>query len=277
VDEVQPAIERFQHTLRIESPADPVVLYADPTRVAQMIANLLSNAAKFTPPKGQIVLAIAADDASVEIAVTDDGRGIEPADVDRIFERFSVGDGRSQGLGMGLSVTRWVAEKHGGSVAVESAGLNQGSRFTIVLPRGNPSAEGESPAEGRDDLRPASRPHRVMIVDDSRDGADGFARILKMIGHDVLVCYDGASALERGERFAPDMVLMDIGMPGMSGHEAARRLRECAWGRNVLLVALTGFGQAEDRSLSREAGFDYHLVKPIEVATLLELIDNQLD
>jgi two-component system CheB/CheR fusion protein len=116
-----------------------------------------------------------------------------------------------------------------------------------------------------------------MIVDDSRDGADGFARILKMIGHDVLVCYDGASALERGERFAPDRVLMDIGMPGMSGHEAARRLRECAWGRNVLLVALTGFGQAEDRSLSREAGFDYHLVKPIEVATLLELIDNQLD
>lgn len=273
-DAVRPLCKRMNHQLTVRQPADPIYVDADPTRLAQVVANLLNNACKFTDEGGRISLVVEREADRVAIRVRDDGIGITSEQLPRLFDMFMQADTsleRSRdGLGIGLTLVKTLVEMHGGTVSVRSGGLGHGSEFVVRLPI---LAQAAKPAPGRSAIEPpdATR-RRILIVDDNADGAESLAMLLALDGHETYTAHDGLAALEAAERLRPDVVLLDIGLPKLNGYEVCRRMRERPWGRDMLLVALTGWGQEEDRNRSREAGFDSHLVKPVDDQALRELL-----
>ena len=273
VETAQPQLTTAGVTLTLEIPPVPLFLDADSTRISQVVLNLLTNAAKFTPSGGQVWVHAKPQGDRVALTVKDSGVGIAPEDQEKVFGMFvqlNRDMRRSQtGLGIGLTLVKQMTEMHGGSVAVWSAGVGHGSEFTITLPLAV-VAEAE---RDRNRLDGAARtPLRILVADDSQDGADSLAFLLKAAGHEVFTAYDGRSAITLAEKERPDVVLLDIGMPEVSGYDVARAIRREAWGRPMRLIALTGWGQAEHRRRSIEVGFDDHLVKPVE----LDILENVL-
>jgi CheY-like chemotaxis protein len=279
-------VDEHVHELVVTLPAEAVALDADPVRLGQVITNLLSNAAKFTPNGGQIRLSAEVDDAAQEvvISVRDTGIGIATDQLESIFGMFSQGssslEGARGGLGVGLALARKLTELHGGSIEARSAGTGQGSEFLVRLPMVDPRPEGQSRPEprltaraGRKTVRRASPPRRILVVDDNRDVATSMGLLLTILGHEVRLAHDGPTALEATREFVPDVALVDVGLPGIDGYEVARRMRQQPTLRNVLLVALTGWGRDEDRRRSAEAGFDHHLVKPVEIEDLKRVLE----
>jgi two-component system CheB/CheR fusion protein len=277
LEEARPDLEERRHRLELVVAPEPLVLSADPARVQQIVTNLLTNAAKYTPPGGRVSLRVGREGGEAVVRVRDDGIGIRPEMRARIFELFTQADrveGRvSEGLGLGLPLVKRLVQLHGGSVEVHSDGPGLGSEFVVRLPlaRGPVGVPHALPGLGG----PAARPRRVLVVDDNRDGADSLAMLLRLGGHDVCVANDGPGAVTAAASFAPEVVLLDIGMPGMNGYEVARRIRLLPGSGRVLLVAVTGYGQEEDRRRSRAAGFDHHLVKPVEFDALARLLGSE--
>lgn len=273
VETSRPLLDAAGHELTVDLPAEPVVLDADPVRLAQVFANLLNNAAKYTDRGGHIRLAAVLSQGGVTVGVSDDGIGIAPDMLPRLFEIFSQADPaleRAQGgLGIGLSLVRGLVELHGGTVEARSAGPGRGSTFTVRLP----SVVRAAPRPSAKVTQPGGRSKcRLLIADDLRDNADSTTLLLQLRGHEVRTAYDGEQALAVAAEFRPDVVLLDLGMPKLSGFEVCRRIRQQPWGRRMYLVAVTGWGQEDDRRRTAEAGFDRHLVKPVEPAELDELL-----
>jgi signal transduction histidine kinase/CheY-like chemotaxis protein len=275
VETSRPAIAARRHELIEGMPAGPLWVDADPVRLAQVVANLLNNAAKYTEERGHIRLTVGREGGEAVVRVGDDGIGIGPAELAGVFDLFAQGtaaaDRSAGGLGVGLALVRTLVELHGGSVTAHSDGPGQGSEFVVRLPalEGPPVARGET-GEQQAPVRPPAC--RILVVDDNQDGTEMLALLLRHEGHDVQTAADGPTALEVAGAFRPDMVLLDIGLPGMDGHAVARRLRQADAGKGMVLVAVTGYGQDEDRRRSRDAGFDHHLVKPVDIATLRDLL-----
>ncbi|MGK4004433.1 PAS domain S-box protein [Sorangium sp. So ce1036] len=281
VDTVRPLVEARGHELMISLPMKPVQLDADATRMIQVIDNLLHNAIKYTEPGGKIWLTCERARGGLEIRVKDTGQGMAPDLVPDVFDLFTQGErlpDRSQGgLGIGLTLVRRLVEMHGGTVHARSEGSGKGSEFSVWLPpaavlddaRGAAGPSAAAPAPGRP---AAASARRILVVDDNADAAESLVMLLEALGHEVRMARDGHEALETVAAFQPELVLLDIGLPGMDGYEVARRLRACPGLAGARLVALTGYGQDEDRRRSREAGFDHHLVKPISQKVLLPLI-----
>ena len=271
----RPLIDAAGHQLNLAIPPEPLMLEGDPIRLAQVIANLLNNAAKFTEPGGQIWISVRREAATVAISVRDTGGGIPPDMLPRVFEMFTQVDRRANraqgGLGIGLALVKNLVEMHGGNVAVHSDGIGQGCEFVVRLPLSVARLSNDLPGnEAGPANTPASR--RILVVDDNRDAANSLGMLLKLIGADVQIAYNGSDALEAFATCKPAVVLLDIGMPGMDGYEVARRIRQEPHSGDVTLIALTGWGQEEDRQRSRAAGFDHHLVKPPEFSTLKTLL-----
>jgi PAS domain S-box-containing protein len=275
----RPLIEEAGHRLTIRQPEMPIELDADPVRLSQVLSNLLNNAAKYTPPGGEIELAARSDGSEVVVEVRDNGAGIPSEMLERVFDLFtqvSPGTTRSAGgLGIGLTLVRRLVELHGGKVEAESPGPGQGSTFRVILPAGRVGIASQASHQPAltSSLAPAGAlARRILVVDDNIDSAQSLALLLQILGHRVQTALGGTEALATVEAFDPEIVLLDIGMPEMDGYEVARRLR-FRFGRDTpRLVALTGFGQEADRARSRSAGFDAHLVKPVDLALLQELL-----
>jgi PAS domain S-box-containing protein len=264
-----PLLSQSQHSLKLTLPPHPLHVDADRARLAQAFANLLNNAIKYTEDGGRIWLAVERAGSEVVVTVRDSGIGIPENMLERIFDMFIQVDtslDRAQGgLGIGLQLVKRIIEMHGGSVIAHSAGLGKGSEFVVRLPVVLTPESGTRPIVGS---RGEDSPRRILVADDNSDAADTLAMMLRMMGHDVCVARDGVEAVDEGSRFHPEIALLDIGMPRLNGFETARRIRATEWGRHIVLVALTGWGQEEDRRRSQEAGFDHHMVKPVELATL---------
>jgi signal transduction histidine kinase len=276
VETSRPLIEQSRHRLTLDLPAAPVFVDADLTRLSQVVANLLNNAAKYTEPGGDIRLAVAPDENGVTIRVRDNGVGIPPAMLPLIFEMFTQVDRsleRAQGgLGIGLTLVKRLVEMHGGTVEARSEGRGQGSELLIRLPVLTPAVE-EAPIA--DEAEPAANApvrRRILVADDNVDSAASLALMLEFMGNEVHTAHDGLAAVEAAAAIQPDVILLDIGMPEMNGYDACREIRRQPWGRAAVVVALTGWGQEEDKRRSREAGFDQHLVKPVEPAALDRLL-----
>jgi two-component system CheB/CheR fusion protein len=288
VESVAPLMKARRHELTVSLPPTPVRLHADPTRLEQVLSNLLNNAAKYTPEGGHIALeveppratavtAVARPPADVTITVRDDGVGIPEDMLERIFDLFiQVGRSLSSvsqwGLGIGLALVRTLVAMHGGSVKAYSDGPGKGSTFVVRLPLGAQGKEDASSLAPRPEALAPSPPVRVLVVEDSRDAAATLGLLLRGLGHDVQTAHDGPSALEAAQQHRPDVVLLDIGLPHMDGYEVARRLRQQPDMQAATLVAMTGFGQDEDRRRSFAAGFDHHLVKPVDPYELQKLL-----
>jgi CheY-like chemotaxis protein len=276
---VRPLVEARRHALALALPEGPLPLEADEARLEQVFANLLNNAAKYTEPGGQIRIEAAREGDVAVVRVRDTGIGIAPELLPRVFDLFAQAEqslDRSQGgLGIGLTLVRRLVELHGGSIAAASPGVGLGSEFVVRLPiRAADDAASSREGPRRGAVAPEAAdpaPRRVLVVDDNADAARLLARLLEASGHQAEVAHDGPAALERAQARPPDVVLLDIGLPGMDGYEVARRLRQSV-GDRPLLVALTGYGQDEDRRRSREAGMDDHLTKPVDPRTLKELL-----
>lgn len=273
VEAVRSLFDERRHQLQVSLPAEPVWLEGDPTRLEQVITNLLNNAAKYTDPGGLVRLTGTRDDGGLVLRVRDTGIGIAPEVLPHIFDLFVQGErrlDRSQGgVGIGLTLVKRLVELHGGTVQAASAGPDRGSEFTVRLPA-LPRAVKHEPTKLQTQIAPSSRPpaHRILVVDDNVDAADSLATLLRLGGQTVQVAYDGPAALHAAQSLHPQIVFLDIGMPGMNGYDVAQRLRRQPESRAALLVALTGWGQESDQQRSFEAGFDRHLVKPIEPSTL---------
>ncbi len=279
IETVRPQIEAARHQLIVSSPPQAVWVRGDPARLLQILGNLLSNAARYTPPGGQVEVALECEGESARIRVRDSGVGLSPQMLPKVFELFAQVHPQlkvtSGGLGIGLAVSRRLTELHGGTLEVHSEGLGRGAQFTVRLPR-TAAEEPRGPAGAKVvTLRPGGT--RVLVVDDNRDAADSLALLLRAHGLTVHVAYDGAQALDLAERVRPAVVLLDIGLPDMSGLEVARALRRAAWGARLTLIAVTGWGQPDDRRATREAGIDIHRVKPVAPEELLALIDAAAD
>jgi len=278
VDTGRPQIQRARHRLGVSLPEEPIYMEADAVRLAQAVSNLLINAAKYTPEGGNIELRAGREAGDVVIAVQDDGMGIPQDKLADIFEMFTQVDSRvtraQGGLGIGLSLVKSLVEMHGGHVEAYSAGIARGSTFTIRLPLAGREQDGEqAKSEGTEDSPASAR--RILVVDDNPDAVRSTAMLLTLGGHEVRTATSGTVALEIARQFRPEVALLDVGMPGMDGYEVARRLRREPTLRQVLLVALTGWGKYEDRQRSREAGFDHHLVKPVDLEQLQALLTNR--
>jgi two-component system, sensor histidine kinase len=277
VETNQPAIERKHHALRVSVPDAPCVIRGDPIRVAQVIGNLLSNAAKYTPDGGAIELDVRVTDGAVAIRVADNGIGIpreELADVFNLFMQSADSLARSEGgLGIGLSLARTLTELHGGTIEARSEGAGKGCEFVVQLPLAMTHEYAAAAAAKQASVTEAPQSkRRVMIVDDSVDGAESMSVLLEMLGHEVRVVYDGASALAAAPGFRPEVVILDIGLPDLDGYHVARALRAQPESAGALLIALTGYGQEADRQRTRAAGFDHHLVKPASLEDVERVI-----
>jgi signal transduction histidine kinase/ActR/RegA family two-component response regulator len=270
----RPLLEARRHEFAVALPEGPLFVEGDPTRLEQVLTNLLNNAAKYTEPGGRVELRVERVGGDAAVRVRDTGIGMMPEVVARAFDLFVQGDralARSEGgLGIGLTMVRSLVEMHGGAVSAHSDGPGRGSEFVVRLP-GMPGGE-EGPEGPREAAAPAPRGCRILVVDDNRDSADSLALLLRLTGHAVQVAYDGRAALEAALAGSPEVVFLDIGLPGMDGHEVARRLRAQGGMEGALLVAVSGYGQEEDRVRSLEAGFDHHLVKPVEPEAVQALL-----
>ncbi|MGH7873153.1 MAG: ATP-binding protein [Candidatus Binatia bacterium] len=271
VDTSRPFIEEHGQKLTIELPSAPILLDADPIRLAQVFLNLLNNAAKYSEAGGHIALSAEAEDDQIVVRVTDTGIGILADHLPRIFEIFAQVDTaleKSQGgLGIGLSLAKGLVEMHGGRIAAHSNGPGLGSEFIVhlpivvaePLPKSAPNADAKASATAK---------RRILIVDDNLLGSQGTGMVLHAMGHEVATAHDGIKGMEQAQTFRPDVILLDIGLPGLNGLETARCIRAQPWGKNIFLIAVTGYGQDQDRRRSQEAGFDHHMVKPIDFAEL---------
>jgi PAS domain S-box-containing protein len=273
VETAQPQISGAGVSLSTEIPPEPCLLDVDATRISQIFLNLLTNAAKFTPAGGRIWLTVTPHTDRVTVVVRDSGVGIAPEDLDRVFGMFvqlNRDMRRSQtGLGIGLTLVKQMAELHGGNVSVWSGGVGQGAEFTVTLPLSPVVNQAAATELSTAAARPA---WKILVADDSQDGADSLAFLLRAAGHEVTTAYDGQTAIRLAQELAPDVVLLDIGMPEVSGYDVARAIRREPWGRGMRLIALTGWGQAEHRRRSLEVGFDEHLVKPVELDVLEDVL-----
>ncbi|MGQ0639743.1 MAG: response regulator [Gemmatimonadaceae bacterium] len=271
VETAQPEINRKEHKLVVDLPTTGLPIDGDPTRLTQIFANLLHNASKFTDRGGQLTLRVARNGSDVEVVVRDTGEGIPSEMLTPIFEMFAQADRslerRHGGLGIGLTMAKRLVEMHGGTIVARSDGIGSGSEFVVRLSLAT-TADNHVPPEisGR---WPALRAGRILVADDNPDSLESLAMVLRLRGNEVRTATDGSEAIAEAEAYRPDVVLLDIGMPKMNGYDACRRIREQEWGRGMLLIALTGWGQDEDRERSREAGFDHHLVKPVDPEALL--------
>jgi PAS domain S-box-containing protein len=271
-----PVIEQQGHALNVVVPDEPIFVDGDRVRLAQVVSNLLINSAKYTHRGGTIRLSAARDDEAAVLAVTDDGIGIPTDMLDAVFGMFTQVDRTLEkangGLGVGLSLVKGLVEMHGGSIQARSEGEGRGSEFAVRLPvapaPADPALLPDAPVKNAE---PDGR-CRILLIDDNVDAADSLGQILELMDHEVRTAYDGASGIEAARAFRPDIVLCDIGMPKMNGYDTARTLRSEAWGKDTVLVALTGWSHEEDRRKSAEAGFDHHLVKPVEVDALVSLL-----
>jgi PAS domain S-box-containing protein len=274
VEVARPIVTARRHALSVEQPPDPVYVQGDATRLSQVLQNLLVNAAKYTPEGGRIQLRVAAADSFVYLVVSDNGRGLSPEHLQTIFQLFVQADtgtsaGSESGLGIGLTLARSLAEMHGGSIEATSPGLGQGSTFTVRLPM---AAQGDV-TEDEETHGDHSGGLRVLVVDDNRDSADSATDVLRLLGNQVECAYDGESGVSVARRLKPHIILLDLAMPGMDGFEARRRLRDAEGGTSPFLVAMTGFGNEEDKRRTRAAGFDAHLTKPVELDALVGLLN----
>ncbi len=273
IEGVEPLIAAKGLALSVHLPSEDVVVDADPVRLLQIFANVLTNAAKYTDRGGRIAARVSADARDVEVAVVDSGIGIEPAHMPHLFEMFFRSDAArvrcSGGLGLGLGLTRALVEMHGGTIEARSGGANQGSEFTIRLPRAEPARPESEVARS---VSSGAHGVRVLVADDSVDAAESLAMLLELQGCQVRVAHDGEAALREAGEFRPRVAFIDIGMPRMDGYEVCRRIRAEPWGRAPMLVALTGWGQDEDRRRSAAVGFDRHLTKPADPQQVLALL-----
>lgn len=272
----RPLIEAGQHTLELDLPGEPLTVDADPVRVAQVFGNLLNNAAKYAEVGGSITVRVRRDGDEACIAVCDRGIGIEPEMLPHVFELFTQGrreKHRAQdGLGIGLTLVRNVVEMHGGRVTAHSAGRGHGAEFVVHLPLGTRPVPADAAPAAMPSLA-ADRRLRVLVVDDNVDSAESMGMVLDMAGFDHRETYDGEAALDAVTEFEPDVVLLDIGMPEMDGYEVARRIRQSPRNAGILLIALTGWSQPQDRKRSQDAGFDHHLSKPVDIGALQGLLE----
>ncbi|KAF0094825.1 MAG: PAS/PAC sensor hybrid histidine kinase [Puniceicoccaceae bacterium 5H] len=272
VEASRPIVEEASHSLQVSLPEENPTIEVDPTRLAQVLANLLVNAAKYTPAGGKIQLRAAVEGQTVRLEVEDDGVGISPEMLERIFEMFVQIDmphhQDTRGLGIGLTLVKSIVEMHGGTIRVHSDGPDKGSLFTVQLPV--VAREAKTAVDHREASAADEQGHgqRILVVDDNASAARMMSIVLGNLGYTVRSAGDGFEALQVAEQFRPQIILMDLGMPEMDGYEAARQLREMDWGQEVYLLALTGWGQEEDRQRTREAGFDGHLIKPVKSADL---------
>lgn len=266
VETVQPLVDAQAHQLTIHVPPESLAVDVDPVRMAQVVSNLLTNAAKYTEAEGRLRLSVERDGGLAVLRVVDNGIGIAPAMLHRIFDLFVQADHTStkaQGeLGIGLTLVKNLVEMHSGTVEVHSEGLGQGSEFIVRLPIAAPIRHEDQTGSGQSVQPLKASGHRVLVVDDNQDAAESLAMLFTLQGHEVRTAYSGAAALEVTSTYRPDVVFLDIGMPGLDGHEVARRMRQQPGLEAVMLVALTGWGQQEDRRRTTEAGFNHHLVKP---------------
>jgi signal transduction histidine kinase len=272
VEASRPLAEASGHELKTVLPAVPVMLSADAVRLGQVFGNLLNNASKYSEPGGTITVRVERQADEAVVTVADTGAGIPADRLSGIFDMFTqveTSRERSQGgLGIGLTLVRRLAEMHGGSVEARSAGLGQGSQFVVRLPIVLERASAPAPS-----VPPgAIAPRRILVVDDNRDAAASLAMLLEFDGHAIVTAHDGPAAYAAADTHRPEVALLDIGLPVMDGYEVCRRIREQPWGRPMLLVALTGWGQEEDRARTRESGFDAHLVKPVNYTDLMALL-----
>jgi PAS domain S-box-containing protein len=293
VETARPAVEEAGHQLTVALPGAPVYLDADLTRLSQVFSNLLTNSTKYTSPGGRIWLSAELKDeggrmkdegrqktsfSSVAVSVRDTGIGIPRESLASIFDMFSQVDRTIErstgGLGIGLALVKGLVEMHGGTVKAESDGEGKGSTFTVTLPVVTARVDGAPAASDR--VQTSGSGRRMLVVDDSRDGADSLAMMLRLLGNEVQTANDGVAAVEHAEAFRPEVILMDVGMPRMNGLDATRRIREQPWGKPIAIIALTGWGQDDDRERSREAGCDGHLVKPVNLRDLEKLLANLL-
>jgi signal transduction histidine kinase len=277
VETAQPLIDARQHELAILLPEPPLSVVGDMTRLSQILGNLLNNAAKYTDGPGRIQVGVERDGDEAVIRVQDNGIGIAEDMLPKVFDLFTQSDRAmdrsSGGLGIGLALVRRLVEMHGGSVSGQSGGLGQGTEMVVRLPIGIEHAPSPSRQPTADDeTAPSVRSRRILIVDDNKDAANLMSLLVTLDGHDVRTAYDGQEAWDLASAFTPEVLLLDLGVPGLSGFEIARRVRHSPWGRNVALIAVTGWGQEQDRRRTAEAGFDAHLVKPVAREDLLRAL-----
>ena len=275
VEDFQASHENMERDLTVTLPSRPLYVNADATRLTQVVGNLLTNACKFTDRGGRIALSVENADAHAVIRVRDNGVGIAPDQLERIFTMFVQIDTSMErsvgGLGIGLALAKNLVELHKGTLEAHSAGLGQGSEFVVRLPTVVASAKSPQP-EPPVSAPPPVTGRRILIVDDNRDSAESMAMLLELTGNQTRTAHDGLAAVKLAAAFRPDVVLMDIGLPKLNGYEAAHQIRSKPWGKNIVLVALTGWGQDEDRQKSKDAGFDDHMVKPVDYAALTKLL-----
>jgi PAS domain S-box-containing protein len=277
IETARPVLDSKRHNLSLDLPKHAVRLEADAVRLSQVFSNLLINAAKYTDPGGQIHLRAAREGSEIVVAVRDNGIGISADMMPRLFAMFSQAQaalGRSEGgLGIGLSLVRGLVTLHGGSVEARSDGPGCGSEFTVRLPAGTPVEE-LADIEEDGDAPVAGAGMKILVVDDNRDAADTCAALLELSGHHVQTAYTGRRALELAETFRPHALLMDIGLPDFDGYQLAAKIRAAPWGRAIILIAVTGWGQEEDRRRALDAGCDHHLTKPIAAETVESLLQS---
>jgi PAS domain S-box-containing protein len=276
VEITRPTIDARNHALQLKLPSEPIELDADPTRMTQVIANLLMNAAKYTDAGGTIQLTATRVAERLTVSVADNGIGLEAQALPRLFDMFvQIEDARDRhegGLGIGLALARRLVELHGGSIEARSGGVGRGSEFIITLQCRAPTAQSAGIVADAPRPRPPASPLRIVIADDNRDAADSLAMLLQMDGHQVSVAHDGAGALSIVEALRPQVAVLDIGMPDLNGYQVAQRIRSSAGFESIVLVALTGWGQAQDLARAKAAGFDHHLVKPADPEAVRSLI-----
>ncbi len=276
VETSRPLIESRRHTLHVTAQHDAFFVDADATRIAQVFANLLNNSAKYSPSGSSITIQLSREGADAVTTITDNGVGIPHAMLTRVFEMFERVDREPEvaqdGLGIGLTLVRRLVELHGGTVTAQSEGLNRGSTFIVRLRLWQAASAPEEVRHAAVEIKDNASRRKILVVDDNRDSAMSLSLLLELDGHEVRRAYDGLEALEIADDFRPDITLLDIGMPKLDGYGAARELRRREWAKGALLVALTGWGQQEDKRLAREAGFDHHMVKPVDPEALRQLL-----
>jgi PAS domain S-box-containing protein len=268
------SLDELSHELVLNQPAEPIYLNADSVRLAQVFGNLLHNACKFTPPNGRVLLGVQRFKSEVAVHFVDNGVGIAPEMLPKIFDIFTQADQSLErthsGLGIGLTLVKRLVDLHGGSITASSDGPGRGSKFVVRLPLSvdAPTVSEPPPIHAK----PASLARRILVVDDNKDSARSLAMLLETLGHKTRTAYDGVEAFNEADSFRPDVVLLDLGLPKINGYDTCRQIRQQDWGKDMTIIALTGWGKSEDRLKSQETGFDAHLVKPVELNVLRALL-----
>jgi two-component system, chemotaxis family, CheB/CheR fusion protein len=282
LETVRPLLEVARHSLKIDLPDYSIELDADPLRLGQVISNLLSNSIKYTPPGGSITLRARLNKDEVTISVADNGIGIDPDKIDGVFEMFvqaqPIGERSQSGLGIGLALLRNIVELHGGKVEARSEGPGKGSEFRVTLPgrRGAAKPVEAAPAAPPPSAIASKKRGLILIADDNVDAGWGIARLLEIAGFSTVHVRGGIEAVKETRRQKPDVGIIDIGMPDLSGHEVARQIRQTEWGKHMVLIAATGWGQDSDEHEALAAGFDVHMTKPVDLRKLSAVVDELL-